>query len=144
VDERKSDLTAGELLERIAQTLKQRIGPAIDGEYPRTQAFMAAVVLEKVGRNLAVANEHAAGETADLNGLVADLRRLLESMRVPPPVSAAIDTLSQTHDKAAVCRLIEALYEARAVLGEECFTALLGRVRQTLRRSIDRRMQVAA
>jgi len=91
-----------------------------------------------------VANEHAADETADLNGLLADLRRLLENMNVPAPVNAAVDTLSQTRDKAALCSLIETLYAARAVLSEVCFAALLGRVRQTLRRSIDRRMQVAA
>jgi len=137
-------VTAGELLQRIAQTLKQHIGPAIDAEYPRTQAFMAAVVLEKLGRHLGLVDEHAAAETADLEVLLADLRRLLENVNVPATVSAAIDTLAQTRDTAALCRLIEALYVARALLGEVRFAALLGRIRQTLRRSIDRRMQVAA
>jgi hypothetical protein len=139
-----NDVTPGELLERIAQTLKQHIGPAIDAEYPRTQAFMAAVVLQKLGRHLGLVNEHAAAETADLAVLVADLRGLLENANVPATVSAAIDTLAQTRKNAALCSLIEALYVARAVLGEVRFAALLGRIRQTLRRSIDRRVEVAA
>jgi hypothetical protein len=37
-----------ELLGRLATTLREEIGPSVNGGYPRTQAFMAAVVLEKV------------------------------------------------------------------------------------------------
>ena len=37
-------LAPAELLERMAPTLRKEIGPAVDGEYPRTQAFMAAQV----------------------------------------------------------------------------------------------------
>jgi hypothetical protein len=47
---RSSAMSHGELLQRIARTLKQDVGPAIEAEYPKTQAFMAAVVLEKLGR----------------------------------------------------------------------------------------------
>jgi hypothetical protein len=139
-----NDMTAGELLQRIALTLKQDIGPAIEAEYPRTQAFMAAVVLQKLGRQLGFANEHAAAEKAELNVLLADLRSLLENANAPATVSAAVETLAQTRDDVALCSLIEALYVNRAVLGEAYFAALLGRIRQTLRRSIDRRMEVAA
>jgi hypothetical protein len=142
--ERMDDATAGEFLQRIAQTLKQHIGPAIEAEYPRTQAFMAAVVLQKLGRQLGLMSEHATAEAADLNGLLADLQGMLENAKVPAAVSVAIETLARTRENAALCRLIEALYAARAALGEACFAALLGRTRQTLRRSIDRRMEVAA
>ena len=139
-----NDVNAGELLRRIAQTLKLHIGPAIDAEYPRTQAFMAAVVLQKLGRHLGLAREHAAAETADLNVLLADLQGLLEDAKVPATVSAAIEALTHTRENAALCSLIETLYVARAALGEVRFAVLLGRIRQTLRRSIDRRMEVAA
>lgn len=134
-------MTDGDLLQRIAQILRQDIGPAVDDEYPRTQAFMAAVVLQKVSRHLALAGEHAAAETADLTVLLADLRGLLADG--PAPVRAALDSLTRTRENAALCRLIEALYAARPALGEARFTAVLGRIRQTLRRNIDRRMQVA-
>jgi len=64
LSERMDDVTAGEFLQRIAQALKQHIGPAIEAEYPRTQAFMAAVVLQKLGRHLGLMSEHAAAEAA--------------------------------------------------------------------------------
>ena len=131
------------MLERIAVILRQEIGPAVDGEYPRTQAFMAAVILEKLARQLALADEHAAAERADLTALLADLQGLLADEAAPAPVRGAVDDLALTRDDAALCRVIEALYAARAALGEARFAALLGRVRRTLRRSIDRRMAVA-
>jgi hypothetical protein len=136
-------LTEGDLLQRIAQILRQDIGPAVDAEYPRTQAFMAAVVLQKLSRHLALAGEHAAAETADLTVLLADLRGLLADGEAPATVRAALDSLEQTRENAALCQLIEALYAARPALGEARFAALLGRIRQTLRRSVDRRMAVA-
>ena len=133
----------GDLLRRIAQILRQDIGPAVDAEYPRTQAFMAAVILERLGRQVTLAAGHAAAETADRTALLADLRALLMAGSVPATVRAALDRLAQTRDNAALCRLIEALYATRADLGEARFAAVLGRVRETLRRSIDRRVAVA-
>jgi hypothetical protein len=136
-------VTEAELLERIAQLLRREIGPAIDAEYPRTQAFMAAVVLQKVGKQLALAAEHATAETDDLAALLVDLRALLADGAAPGAVRAAVDSLADTRDGRALCRLIEALYAARVELGEARFAALLGRTRVTLRRSIDRRLAVA-
>lgn len=133
----------GDVLQRIAQILRQEIGPAVDAEYPRTQAFMAAVVLQKLGRQLALADDHAAAETADITALLAELERLLGDGATPAPVSAAVDGLAQTRDNAALCRLIDALYAARPALGESRFAALLGRIRTMLRRTIDRRVAVA-
>src|SRR5687767_3646305 len=104
---------------------------------------MAAVVLEKLGRQLALAGEHAAAETADLTTLLADLRALLADGHAPAAIRAAIEGLEQTRDAATLCRLIEALYASRAPLGEARFTALLARIRTTMRRSIDRRVAVA-
>jgi hypothetical protein len=136
-------LTDADLLQRIARTLRQDIGPAVDAEYPRTQAFMAAVVLQKVSRHLALADDHVAAEAADLTALLADLRGLLADGKVPAPVCAAFDGLVETRDNAALCRLIEVVYAARAALGEARFAALLGRIRRTLRLCIDRRVAVA-
>ena len=136
-------VTGADLLQRIARILREDIGPAVEGEYPKTQAFMAAVVLEKLGRQLALEREHAAAETADLSALLADVRGLLANGDAPAALRAAIGSLEERRDAAALCRVIESLYAARAALGEERFAALLGRIRQTLRRSIDRRMAVA-
>jgi len=62
----------------------------------------------------------------------------------PARVTAAVETLASARDAAALCTLIETLYASRAELGAERFDALLGRVRGTLRASIDRRMEYAA
>jgi hypothetical protein len=136
-------VTEGELLLRIGELLRRDVGPAIDAEYPRTQAFMAAVVLQKVGKQLALAATHAAAEAADLDAFLTDLRALLAQGAAPVAVRTAVAGLAETRDSRALCRLIEALYAERAELGEARFAALLGRIRATLRRSIDRRMAVA-
>jgi hypothetical protein len=133
-----------ELLQRIANTLKRDVGPAIEAEYAKTQAFMAAVVLQKLGRQLGLEAAHRAAATADLSALLDDLRGLLGGGETPARVTAAVETLASARDAAALCTLIETLYASRAELGAGRFDALLGRVRETLRASIDRRMEYAA
>ena len=137
-------MNPGELLQRIANTLKGDVGPAIEAEYPKTQAFMAAVVLQKLGRQLDLEGAHRAADAADLNALLDDLRGVLGGGEMPASVTGAVQTLTRTRDAAALCTLIETLYASRAELGATRFDALLGRVRETLRASIDRRMEYAA
>ena len=136
-------MSPDELLQRIATTLKRDIGPAIQAEYPKTQSFMAAVVLEKLGRQLGLERAHRAADAADLCALLDDLRGVLGGGETPTRVTDAIQTLARAHDAAALCTLIEALYASRAELGAVRFDALLGRVRETMRASIDRRMEYA-
>lgn len=136
-------MTHDELLQRIATTLKREIGPAIQAEYPKTQSFMAAVVLEKLGRQLGLERAHRAADAADLRALLDDLRGVLGGGETPTSVTEAVQALTRTQDAAALCTLIEALYASRAELGAARFDALLGRVRETLRASIDRRMEYA-
>ena len=137
-------MNPGELLQRIANTLKGDVGPAIEAEYPKTQAFMAAVVLQKLGRQLDLEGAHRAADAADLSALLDDLRGVLGGGETPASVTGAVQTLTRTRDAAALCTLIETLYASRAELGATRFDALLGRVRETLRASIDRRMEYAA
>ena len=136
-------MTPDQLLERIAATLRRDIGPAVGAEYPRTQAFMAAVVLQKLGRQLARAEAHRAANAADMDSLVADLGAARSSQTLPAGVASAIATLEHGRDNGALCALIAALYENRMAIGPSRFDALLGRVRQTLRAGIDRRMEFA-
>jgi len=132
------------LLERIANTLKRDVGPAIEAEYAKTQAFMAAVVLQKLARELGLEGAHRAAAAADLSALLDDLRGLLSGGGTPAGVTAAVQTVARARDAAALCTLIETLYANRAELGAARFEALLGRVRETLRASIDRRMEYSA
>jgi hypothetical protein len=136
-------VTHNDLLQKIAQTLKQDIGPAIEAEYPKTQAFLAGVVLQKLGLQLALASSHQAAEQADLSALLADLKRLVDGS-TPMAVTAALARLAAARDQAELCALIQALYAAREALGGEHFSALLGRVRKTLRANIERQLEYAA
>ncbi len=137
-------MTESELLERIATTLRQDVGPAVVAEYPKTQAFMAAVVLQKLGRQLDLAPAHRAAETADMTALLADLATMLASAPVPPVLEQAVASLDHERTAAALCAVIATLYEQATALTPARADALLARVRKTLRADIDRRVEYAA
>ena len=132
-----------DLLARIADILRHEIGPAVAADYPKTQAFMAGVVLQKLGRQLALAEAHRAAEAADLLALRQDLERLAGAGPLPSEVAAALGNLDRATTLAGLCPLIEALYAHRTSFGDLRFAILLGRVRQTLRADVDRRMAYA-
>ncbi len=131
------------LLERISRTLRQEIGPAVEAEYPKTQAFMAAVVAHKLGRQLGLRPQHEAAARADRESLLADLNDAIVRAAAPSAVAVAVAELADSHDDTALCALIEALYASREELGRARFDALLARVRRTLRADIDRQMEYA-
>jgi len=137
-------MNADDLLRRMAHTLKREIGPAITDEYPKTQAFMAGVVLEKLARQIELAPLHAAAESADIAALLSALGELLAPAEVPAALSVALVTLARSRDQAALSELVGALYETRTALGAERFERALGRVRETLRAGIDRQLAYAA
>ena len=132
-----------ELLLRIAKTLKQDIGPAVEAAYPKTQAFMAAVVLEKVARQLQLAPEHVAADNTDITALVTDLTHLAPK-GLPSAIQDAISALSARADQSALSNLIEVLYANKTALGDESFNLVLARVREVLRARVDRQMVYAA
>jgi len=136
-------LAPAELLERMAPTLRKEIGPAVDGEYPRTQAFMAAVILEKVARQLALTPGHQRADAAETAALVTDLDGLLTAESAPPAVRTIVTDEVAGGGDDALCRLIEALYAHRNALGAATFDAALRRVRATLRARVDRQMEYA-
>ena len=137
-------MNADDLLRRMAHTLKREIGPAIADEYPKTQAFMAGVVLEKLARQLELAPLHAAAESADIAALLSALGALLAPVVVPAALSVALVAVARTRDQTALGGLVGALYETRTALGTELFDRTLGRVRETLRAGIDRQLAYAA
>lgn len=134
-------MNRADLLARMAVLLKREIGPAVPDAYPKTQAFLGAVVLEKLAAEMRLAETHGAAEQAERTGLITELAEELQD--APAAVKKAFSALENGGD-AALCTFIETLYAARGELGDERFDRLLGRVRQDLRRSIDRRMEVAA
>jgi hypothetical protein len=135
-------MNEGELLQRIAGTLKRDIAPTVGAEYPRTQAHMAAVVLAKLGAQLALAPAHAAQRAQDLYALCQDLRAL--GISAQAAMATTFAALESAPGNATLSDLVAALYAHRAALGDAAFTALLARVRRTLRADIDRRQEFAA
>jgi hypothetical protein len=131
-----------ELLGRLATTLREDIGPAVNAAYPRTQAFMAAVVLEKMSRQLALTSAHEHADRAEMIQLFTDLRARLGAASTPPALRAIVNERGNDDDGERLCRLIEALYAHRDTLGSS-FDATLGRVRATLRARVDRQMAYA-
>lgn len=137
-------MTPSELLERLSKTLKEEVGPAVAADYPRTQAFLTAVVLQKLARQLRLAEDQAAANRLDREALEQDLRRLLEEVDAPPQLRSAFEAFSEQGGNASLCRFIETLYTSRAELGTVGFECLLTRVRRTLRAGLDRQMEVAS
>ena len=146
-------MNRSDLLARMARLLKREIGPAVEADYPKTQAFLGAVVLEKMSAELRLADAHAQAGASDRVALVADLDSDLDAdldgnlADAPDSVREAFAALAEKGadgGDAALCAFIEALYGDHDALGRERFDRLLGRVRQDLRRGIDRRMEIAA
>jgi hypothetical protein len=124
-----------DLLERIAGTLRHDVGPAVEEPFAKTQAFMMSVILEKLARQLRLAEAHAEADRAELAELVRDLEA---HPSLPPRVAADV------RDGKDLSDLVAALYAAREELGAESFDALLGRVRRTLRARLDRQLEYAS
>ena len=134
-------MTPDELLARMATTLRTEIGPVVEGTYQRTQAFMAAVVLEKSAREVRLGAAHAAADERDARAMLGDVEAMLAG--APTPLRAALDAAAASPAADALCTLVIALYGARTALGDDAFAAAIGRVRVALRASIDRRLEVA-
>lgn len=133
------------VLERIALALKTEIGPAVAEAYPKTQAFMASVVLQKLAGEIRLAEEHAARNRADTEALAQTLLEDVEGGgAVPASVANAVGALRRERNPPALTRLIEALYAARGELGEDRFDALLAKTRVVLRARIDRALEYSA
>lgn len=136
-----------ELLGRLADQLRGEIAPAVEGEYPRTQAYMAAVILERLAREAALGERHRAAEAADLAELASGLDEIVgidrasPSQEAPGEVRAALARLQGDLSVMSLGPLVEALYR----WGPERPTAAaaLDAIRSMLRRDIDRRMDIA-
>ncbi|MEO5901834.1 MAG: hypothetical protein ABIR68_17130 [Ilumatobacteraceae bacterium] len=135
--------TPDELLDRIAATLREQIGPNVGEPFAKTQAFMAAVILDKLAGQL----RHAAADSA-----VADEQRreLVETLRSDDArgsaaaLSEAIDALGEDGRDANWSRLVEALYTGREELGAERFERTIAQVRTALRTRLDRQLAYSA
>lgn len=128
------------LLRSVADALRQRIGPAVGEPFAKTQAFMAAVVLEKLAGELDGAPGRRAAADAERIALVD----ALQTTAPPSRVADALARLSADGGDEAWNALVRALYAERDALGVDGFDAALGRVRAALRARLDRALEYSA
>jgi hypothetical protein len=128
-------LSAHRLLEEVVASLRNVIAPTIAEPYPKSQAYMAAVILEFVSRQVEERQDISEEKTRTLNELFQDLSSLLAGKE--PAVSSTSD------QEARLCRLIEWLYSEKNRLGPEAFAAANQRVRAALRQLLDQELKIA-
>jgi len=127
-------IPAKQLINEIVTSLREVIAPAIAEPYPKAQAYMAAVILEFVSRQVEERSDIEHQKYVVMLDLLRDLARLPEMDRV-----IRGDHLTE----AGLCELIEHLYAERDSLGEETFATANRRVRQALRMLLDQDLKVA-
>jgi len=127
-------IPAKQLLNDVVSALREVIAPAVTEQYAKSQAYMAAVILEFVARQV----EERGDLEQQKHSVMVDLLRDLSRM---PEVEGILrgDHL----DAGGLCALIEHLYSERGRMGEEKFAAANGRVRQALRQLLDQDLKVA-
>lgn len=140
-------LAPDDVLARVSTTLRQQVGPEVGDEFARTQTYMAAVVLQKLSGQLAVAAAHADADRADRRALHADFSGLVADGD-PPELVAAVAALgsdgADRTDGEVLGALVAAVHAAGGALGSDRFELLLRRVRSTLRSRLDRRLEYSA
>lgn len=127
-------ISAKQLLSEIVNSLRNVIAPAIDEPYPKAQAYMAAVILEFVSRQVEERADLEQQKDCALGALLHDLANLADITRL------ADDNAER---ELRLCRLIERLYEERDRIGEEAFTAANQRIRHTLRQMLNQELKIA-
>ncbi len=131
-----------DLMVRIAGVLRHTVGPQVGDEFSRTQAFMAAVVLEGLSGQLGSAYQRDGVDESDAAALERDLMELLGDQPFPT-LRAAIGASDFSTD-AGLGAVISMLWAQRAALGIDRFEVLLGWVRVTLRARLDRELEYSA
>jgi hypothetical protein len=123
-----------QLLHEVISSLRNVIAPAIAEPYPKAQAYMAAVILEFVSRQVDERTDISAVTQAELTSMFHEISRLAGMDRI-----VGLEAPSE----AGLCHLIERLYAERERLGEETFAVANRLVRETLRHLLDLELKVA-
>jgi len=128
-------LSAHRFLDEVITSLRNVIAPAISAPYPKAQAYMAAVILEFVSRQVEERSDIVNAKEQALRALFTDLSTL--------PNDAALTKRNEATEEARLCQIIEQLYQERERLGEALFLTANQRIRQALRQLLDQDLKVA-
>jgi hypothetical protein len=127
-------IPAKQLLGEIANSLRNVIAPAVNEPYPKAQAYMAAVILEFVSRQIEERTDIEQYKSSTIGALFRDLANL-------PDIARLAD--SRGGDELQLCNLIERLYQEREHLGEGAFNAANHLIRRALRQMLDQELKIA-
>lgn len=132
-------LPVHEQLRRLADTLRNDVGPAVADEYTRTQAFMSSVILQRLAAQVEHGPRHSSTEAAHTATLHSALAGVLAA--APPDVAQARAEAAAAGTVASLGPLIRALYDWGSDRAE--VQQALEAIRPVLRADIDRRMEIA-
>jgi hypothetical protein len=127
-------IPAKQLLNEIVSSLRNVIAPAIAEPYPKAQAYMAAVILEFVSRQVEERSDIGKGKQEAIAAMFHDLSQLAGADKI-------VGDSPMT--EAGLCGLIERLYANREHIGDEAFVAANRVVRRALRQILDQELKVA-
>lgn len=127
-------LAAHHLLKEVIASLRTVIAPAVADPYPKSQAYMAAVILEFIARQVEERSGSSKEKEHVLDDLFSDLRLL---------ITDNVPASKDPDQEARLCRLIEWLYTEKDHLGPEAFAAANQKVRTALRQLLDQELKIA-
>jgi hypothetical protein len=132
-----------DVLERIAATLREQVGPSVGDSFARTQAFMASVILMKLAAQLRSEAEGGTIAHEERVALVGAMRHPLVG-REHPALDVALQSLTVDGSDRAWSAVVAALHAEREQLGDTLFDELLRTLRAGLRRRLDRALLYAS
>ncbi len=127
-------LPAKQLLQEVIASIRNVIAPAIADPYPKSQAYMAAVILEFIARQVEERSDIAAAKSRIYARLFEDLAAM--------PELGEIARGGGDPDQR-LCEIIDQLYAERKRMGEAAFAAIDDRIRRALRSLLDEELKVA-
>jgi len=122
-----------QLLNEVIASLRNVIAPAVADPYPKSQAYMAAVILEFIARQVEERTDIEKAKDAELVALFGEVSHLTGADKIKS---------GEAPSEAALCALIERLYNERERLGEDAFKVANGLVRASLRRLLDQELKI--
>lgn len=123
------------LLSEVISSLRNVIGPAVKDPYSKSQAYMAAVILELVSRQIEDRSDLESVEQLALTELFDDLSRIPDLVEIVERDGPDL--------RSRLCHTIEALHRARGQISPQSFERADRRIRLALRQLLDAELKIA-
>ena len=128
-------LPAKILLTEVISSLRNVIGPAVKDPHAKSQAYMAAVILEFVSRQIEDGSDLESVAQIALTELFDDLSRIQDLAEIVERDGPDL--------RSRLCHTIEALHGARGQIAPQAFERANRRIRLALRQLLDAELKIA-